>query len=117
MEALRADMFEEICPSSLLPFRVGGDKWAGMVLRCLADGPRRYSELRIPLARISPKVLTQSLRALERDGFVRRTASTQPSRRVTYELTDLGRALLEPLEHLCTWAENHWDDLLDARES
>jgi DNA-binding HxlR family transcriptional regulator len=114
MEALRADMFEEICPSTLLPFRVGGDKWAGLVLRCLEDGPRRYSELRVPLARVSPKVLTQSLRTLERDGFVRRT---EYERRVTYELTDLGRSLLEPLRMLCEWAQDHWDELLDARES
>ncbi|MFF0338648.1 winged helix-turn-helix transcriptional regulator [Kribbella sp. NPDC004875] len=117
MEALRADMFEEICPSSLLPFRVGGDKWAALVLRCLEDGPRRYSELRVPLARVSPKMLTQSLRSLERDGFVRRTEYAEPVRRVTYELTDLGRSLLEPLRVFCGWAEEHWDELLDARES
>ncbi|MEU8226347.1 helix-turn-helix domain-containing protein [Kribbella sp. NPDC048915] len=114
MEALRADMFEEICPSSLLPFRIGGDKWAGLVLRCLEDGPRRYSELRVPLARISPKSLTQSLRGLERDGFVRRIES---GRRVTYELTELGRSLLEPVRVFCAWVEEHWDELLDARES
>lgn len=113
MQALRADMFEEICPSTVLPFRIGGDKWAGMVLRCLEDGPRRYSELRVPLARISPKMLTQSLRALERDGFVSRA---EDARRVTYELTALGCSLLEPLRALCEWAEDHWDELLDARE-
>ncbi|GAA1113022.1 helix-turn-helix domain-containing protein [Kribbella jejuensis] len=114
MVALRADMFDEICPSTVLPFRIGGDKWAGMILRCLADGPRRYSELRIPLARISPKMLTQSLRALERDGLISRT---EYERRVSYELTALGRSLLEPLRALCDWAEEHWDELLDARES
>ena len=117
VEALRADMFEEICPSTLLPLRVGGDKWAGLVLRCLEDGPRRYSELRVPLARVSPKMLTQSLRALERYGFVRRTEYAAPVRRVMYELTDLGRSLLEPLRAFCDWAEDHWDELLDARES
>ncbi|MFI5732504.1 winged helix-turn-helix transcriptional regulator [Kribbella sp. NPDC051587] len=114
MEALRADMFEEICPSTLLPFRIGPDKWAALVIRCLEDGPRRFSELRVPLARVTPKVLTQSLRALERDGFVRRTAE---SRRVTYELTDLGHGLLKQLYVLCDWTADHWDDLLDARES
>jgi DNA-binding HxlR family transcriptional regulator len=67
MEPLRADMFEEICPSSLMPIRFG-DKWAGLVIRCLEDGPRRFSELRVPLHRVTPKVLTQSLRSLERDG-------------------------------------------------
>ncbi|MFD7153805.1 winged helix-turn-helix transcriptional regulator [Kribbella sp. NPDC059898] len=114
MEALRADMFEEICPSTVLPFRIGTDKWAGMILRCLENGPRRYSELRVPLARISPKMLTQSLRALERDGFVTRTAY---ERAVSYELTALGRSLLEPVRALCEWAAEHFDELLDARES
>ncbi len=59
---LPPDLFDELCPSSLVPFRFG-DKWAPMVLRCLDDGPRRYSELRVPLGRVTPKVLTQSLRA------------------------------------------------------
>jgi DNA-binding HxlR family transcriptional regulator len=117
VEALRANMFEEICPSTLLPFRIGQDKWAGLVIRCLEDGPRRFSELRVPLARVTPKVLTQSLRTLERDGFVRRTQYDEPVRRVTYELTDLGRGLLEPMRAVCEWTEKHWDDLLDARES
>jgi DNA-binding HxlR family transcriptional regulator len=117
VEALRADMFEEICPSTLLPFRIGADKWAALVIACLEDGPRRFSELRVPLARVSPKVLTQSLRALERDGFVLRTVYDKPVRRVTYELTDLGRSLLEPMRLMCEWAADHWDELLDARES
>ncbi|MFB6719861.1 winged helix-turn-helix transcriptional regulator [Kribbella sp. NPDC056345] len=117
MEALRADMFDEICPSTLLPFRIGPDKWSALVIRCLEDGPRRYSELRVPLARVTPKVLTQSLRALERDGFVRRTEETTPVRRVTYELTDLGHGLLKQLYVICDWSSEHWDELLDARES
>jgi DNA-binding HxlR family transcriptional regulator len=73
--------------------------------------------LRVPLARISPKMLTRSLRSLERDGFVRRTEYADPVRRVTYELTDLGRSLLGPLRAFCDWAEDHWEELLDARES
>jgi len=117
VEALRSDMFEEICPSTLLPFRIGGDKWAALVITCLEDGPRRFSELRVPLARVSPKVLTQSLRTLERDGFILRTQYDEPVRRVTYELTDLGRSLLEPMRLMCDWATDHWDELLDARES
>jgi DNA-binding HxlR family transcriptional regulator len=117
VEALRSDMFEEICPSTLLPFRIGGDKWAALVIACLEDGPRRYSELRVPLARVSPKVLTQSLRTLERDGFILRTQYDEPVRRVTYELTELGRSLLEPMRIMCEWASDHWDELLDARES
>ena len=96
MEALRADMFEEICPSTLLPFRIGADK-GGAGDR--VPGGRSAPVLRaaVPLARVSPKVLTQSLRTLERDGFVLRTVYDEPVRRVTYELTDLGRSLLEPM--------------------
>ncbi|MEU6313273.1 helix-turn-helix domain-containing protein [Streptomyces sp. NPDC047014] len=112
---LPADLFDELCPSSLLPFRFG-DKWAAMVLHCLEDGPRRYSELRVPLHRVTPKSLTQSLRGLERDGFVSRTVHTDPKLRVEYALTPLGRSALEPLAATCRWATEHWDALLDARD-
>lgn len=112
---LPPDLFDELCPSSLLPFRFG-DKWAPMVLRCLEDGPRRYSELRVPLGRVTPKALTQSLRGLERNGFVSRTVYADPKLRVEYALTPLGRSLLEPLAAACRWAAEHWDELLDARE-
>jgi DNA-binding HxlR family transcriptional regulator len=112
---LPADMFDELCPSSLLPFRFG-DKWAALVMRCLEDGPRRFSELRVPLHRVTPKVLTQSLRGLERGGLISRTASPGPQPRVEYTLTPLGRSLLEPLAAACAWADEHWDELLDAHE-
>jgi DNA-binding HxlR family transcriptional regulator len=112
---LPADLFDELCPSPLLPFRFG-DKWAPLVLRCLEDGPRRFSELRVPLGRVTPKVLTQSLRGLERDGFVSRTVYADPKLRVEYALTPLGRSTLEPLAATCRWATEHWDELVDARE-
>ncbi|WP_326644158.1 helix-turn-helix transcriptional regulator [Streptosporangium sp. NBC_01755] len=79
--------------------------------------PRRFSELRIPLRGITAKVLTQSLRRLERDGLVSRAASGGAVQRVEYELTPLGRSLLGPMAVVCTWAERHWDELLDAREA
>jgi DNA-binding HxlR family transcriptional regulator len=114
-QPLPADMFDELCPSSLLPFRFG-DKWAALVIRCLEDGPRRFSELRVPLHRVTPKVLTQSLRGLERDGLISRTVHPGPQPHVEYELTPLGRSLLDPLDAACAWAEEHWDELLDAHE-
>uniref|UniRef100_A0AAU1UPE5 Helix-turn-helix transcriptional regulator n=1 Tax=Streptomyces sp. NBC_00119 TaxID=2975659 RepID=A0AAU1UPE5_9ACTN len=98
----------------MLPFRFG-DR-ASMVLHCLEDGPRRYSELRVPLGRVTPKALTQSLRGLERNGFVSRTVHADPKLRVEYALTPLGRSMLEPLAAACRWATEHWDELLDARE-
>ena len=112
---LPADLFDELCPSSLVPFRFG-DKWAALIIRCLEAGPRRYSELRVPLGRVTPKVLTQSLRTLERGGFIVRTVHPAPSPAVEYALTPLGRSMLDPLNAACAWADEHWDELLDARE-
>ncbi|WP_018654433.1 winged helix-turn-helix transcriptional regulator [Actinomadura flavalba] len=114
-EPLPADLFDELCPSSLNPIRFG-DKWAALVLRCLQDGPRRFSELRVPLHRVTPKVLTRSLRSLERDGFVQRTVLPGPKPHVEYELTQLGHSVLHPLAAACAWTSDHWDDLLEARE-
>ncbi|MFG2221408.1 MULTISPECIES: winged helix-turn-helix transcriptional regulator [unclassified Streptomyces] len=113
---LDPDMFDPLCPSELMPIRVG-DKWAGMIIQCLEDGPRRFSELRKPLRSVTPKVLTQSLRTLERDGYVIRTVHAGPSRHVEYELTSLGGSLLELLSVVRTWAETHLDELIDAREA
>ncbi|MES9537960.1 winged helix-turn-helix transcriptional regulator [Actinomadura sp. NPDC000600] len=115
-EPLPADMFDELCPSSLNPIRFG-DKWAALVIRCLEHGPRRFSELRVPLSRVTPKVLTQSLRSLERDGLVKRTVYAEATPHVEYELTPLGRSMLEPMAAACAWTDQHWDELLDARES
>jgi len=108
-------MFDELCPSTLVPFRFG-DKWAALIVRCLEGGPRRFSELRVPLHRVTPKVLTQSLRGLERDGFVSRTVHADPKLGVEYALTPLGRSMLEPLYAAYAWVAEHWDELLDARE-
>ncbi|MEV4640461.1 helix-turn-helix domain-containing protein [Actinoplanes sp. NPDC049548] len=113
---LDPDMFDPVCPSDLTPIRVG-DKWAGMIIRCLEHGPRRFSELRVPLRGITAKALTKSLRTLERDGLVARTVHGDPVRRVEYELTDLGRSMLAPMAAVCAWAQEHWDELLDAREA
>lgn len=110
MSELAVDMFDEICPSPMQPLRMR-DKWAPMVLRCLEDGPRRFSELRVPLHRTSAKELTRSLRNLQHDGFVCRTSV---GRTVTYELTDLGRSLLDLLDTVYAWSEEHGADLLDA---
>ena len=103
-------MFDPLCPSDLMPIRVG-DKWAGMVVRCLEHGPRRFSELRVPIRGVTAKALTKSLRGLERDGLVSHVAG------LGYELTPLGRSMLGPLDAMYAWAREHWDELIDARES
>jgi DNA-binding HxlR family transcriptional regulator len=107
---LDPDIFDPVCPSTLTPIRFG-DKWAGMIIRCLAPGPRRFSELRAPLRGITARTLTRSLRGLERDGLVCRAGSTG------YALTPLGHSLLGPMDAACAWAREHWDELIDAREA
>ncbi|SDU83604.1 winged helix-turn-helix transcriptional regulator [Jiangella alkaliphila] len=113
---LDPDMFDPVCPSTLIPLRFA-DKWAGMVIRCLEHGPRRFSELRVPLRTVSAQSLTASLKNLQRDGLVARTERPGPERHVEYALTPLGRTMLPVIEALCAWGTEHWDELLDAREA
>ncbi|GAB2775892.1 winged helix-turn-helix transcriptional regulator [Amycolatopsis magusensis] len=109
-------MFDPACPSRVTPIRIG-DKWVGMVLICLEDGPRRFSELRVPMRGVSPKVLTETLRAMERDGMLVRTVYPEVPPRVEYELTPLGRSLFGPIEACREWAANHLPELIAAREA
>jgi DNA-binding HxlR family transcriptional regulator len=88
-----------------------------MIVIALSGGPLRFSELRHAVGGISGKVLTDTLRDLERDGIVDRTAYDEMPPRVQYELTALGRTLREPLTALGRWAEEHIDDVIAARES
>jgi DNA-binding HxlR family transcriptional regulator len=108
--------FAPECPATGLPTRLG-DKWTSLLVLVLEDGPLRFSEIEAALdRRVTPKVLTESLRALERDGFLTRTAEGEPpTRRVTYELTALGRTFLEPLAATRAWCDAHLDELLAAR--
>lgn len=108
-------MFHE-CQDVPVPVRVG-DKWTGKILVCLKDGKRRFSELQVPLRGITPKVLTESLRAMERDGFVVRRAYPGVPPRVEYEVTDLGRTLLELMETTCQWTATHLAEVLNARQA
>ncbi|GIG87950.1 winged helix-turn-helix transcriptional regulator [Plantactinospora endophytica] len=113
---LDADMFDPACPSSVMPFRIG-DKWTAMVVLCLEHGPRRFSELRVPLRTITPKVLTETLRAMERDGLVTRTSYDENPPRVEYALTPLGRSLLTLVEAARAWCRENMSELLAARRS
>ena len=101
-------MFDELCPSTLSPIRFG-DKWGGMVIRVLETGPKRFSQIKAPLRGVTGKVLTKSLRSLERSGLVARDDAL-------YELTPLGRSMLEPMNAACEWATKHWDELILARD-
>jgi DNA-binding HxlR family transcriptional regulator len=90
-------------------------KWVTLVVTALADGPKRYSELSRTIAGVSQKMLTQTLRALERDGLVERSITPSVPVRVDYALTGLGESLLPLVCELKAWAEAHMDDVLAAR--
>ncbi|GAA2331666.1 winged helix-turn-helix transcriptional regulator [Streptomyces violaceusniger] len=113
---LDPDMFDPMCPSSAMPIQIG-DKWTAMVVLCLEDGPRRFNELRGPLRGITPKVLAQTLRAMERDGLVTRTAYDENPPRVEYELTMLGHSLFTLIAAARAWSREHLPSLLAARAS
>jgi DNA-binding HxlR family transcriptional regulator len=91
------------------------DKWVTLVLTALADGPRRYSELSRTIAGVSQKMLTQTLRLLERDGLVTRTLTASVPVRVDYQLTPLGRTLLPVVRAIKDWSETHISEVHAAR--
>lgn len=103
------------CPSRVIFQRIG-DKWASLIIQVLADGPVRFTALKKMVSTVTPKVLTQSLRTLERDGLITRTVHATVPPRVDYELTDTGRSLLVPLAQMRAWAESHVPDILKARD-
>lgn len=102
------------CPSRTSLARIA-NKWTAMIVIALTDGPLRFTELRHAADGISAKVLTDTLRDLERDGIVSRRAYAEVPPRVEYALTDLGLTLRRPLETLAHWAEQHFDAVQQAR--
>jgi DNA-binding HxlR family transcriptional regulator len=93
-----------------------GDKWSVFVIMMLVDGPLRFNELKRKISGISQRMLTLTLRGLERDGLVTRTVFPTIPPRVDYELTDLGRGLSEPVKALGQWAFEHIPEIQGARE-
>lgn len=102
------------CPAREVLERIS-DKWVTLVLNALADGPLRYSDLGRVVAGVSQKMLTQTLRTLERDGMVTRTVTPSVPVRVDYELTPLGAGLLPVVKAIKRWAETHIDEVHAAR--
>ena len=92
-----------------------GDKWSVFVIMMLSDGPKRFNELKRMINGISQRMLTLTLRGLERDGLVTRTIFPTIPPRVDYELTDLGRGLSQPVEALGQWAKDHLVQIESAR--
>jgi DNA-binding HxlR family transcriptional regulator len=92
-----------------------GDKWSVLIVRMLGDGPLRFSELKRSVEAISQRMLTLTLRGLERDGLVRRTVHPTVPPQVEYALTELGQTLLEPVNALAAWADDHRTEITQAR--
>ncbi|MFF8483737.1 winged helix-turn-helix transcriptional regulator [Streptomyces antibioticus] len=109
------DAFLKACPTNQLLDRIS-DKWVSLVVSALAAGPMRYSDLARKIAGVSPKMLTQTLRGLERDGILTRTVTPSVPVRVDYALTELGGNLALLLTAVKDWAETHFDEVHAARE-
>jgi DNA-binding HxlR family transcriptional regulator len=92
-----------------------GDKWSMFVIMLLGGGPRRFNEIKRMVGGISQRMLTLTLRGLERDGLVTRTVFPTIPPRVDYELTDLGRGMWKPVEALGAWASQHQPEIERAR--
>ncbi|WP_299057530.1 helix-turn-helix domain-containing protein [uncultured Nocardioides sp.] len=108
------DPYSRLCPSRQLLDRIG-DKWTVLVMGVLTPGPRRYGDLARAIDGVSQKMLTQTLRHLERDGLVTRTVHATVPVRVDYELTALGRSLTGPLAVLEAWARDNLASIEEAR--
>jgi DNA-binding HxlR family transcriptional regulator len=112
----RWNVYDENCPTRLTLDRIA-DKWTVLIVGRLAIGTRRFGELRRDIAGVSPKVLTQKLRELERDGLVARRIYASVPPKVEYSLTPLGRTLVGLLDAVRVWAETHIESVLEAQQT
>ena len=110
------NVFLADCPARLA-VEVIADKWAVVVLWGLNEGPQRHSDLVTLIGGISKKMLTQTLRRLQANGLVTRHDHGGVPPRVEYQLTDLGRTLMNPIRMLTEWAEQNGDAILAAQEA
>jgi DNA-binding HxlR family transcriptional regulator len=92
-----------------------GDKWTVLIVVVLGDGPKRFNEIKRMVGGISQRMLTFTLRGLERDGLVTRTVFPTTPQRVDYELTTLGGTLWQAVEPLSSWAQGHLSEILASR--
>ena len=107
---------DENCPIRNVIAHIG-DKWSMLVLFSLVDGSDRFGSIKSRIIGISQRMLTKTLRDLEREGYVNRTVYPEVPVRVEYELTSMGRELVSPLYQLVSWAGDHHDDIKRARAS
>jgi DNA-binding HxlR family transcriptional regulator len=108
------DVFDQTCASHQAVGRLA-DKWTLLLIYALAQGTKRYSELQRQIVGISPKMLTQTLRSLEQNGYVEREIFPEVPPRVEYSLTELGVSFVQPVAVLYQWAQEHKDELIRIR--
>jgi DNA-binding HxlR family transcriptional regulator len=113
----RDEAGEEVCGTIADLLARIGDKWSLLIVRTLGDGPLRFNELRRQIGEISQKMLSSTLKILERDGLVSRTVLPTVPPQVEYALTDLGHELLGPVRTLAEWTSANSSRILAARAS
>lgn len=117
MKLGNSDLPVEVCASVSGVLAHIGDKWAILVVVALAGGSQRFSELRRSISAVSQKMLTSTLRNLERDGFVTRTVTPTIPPRVDYELTELGRDVMTPVSAIAQWALTRREQIEASRQA
>lgn len=110
MKKATPDVYKSVCPSRQVLKRIG-DKWTVLIIGILERGTIRFGTLRREIEGISQKMLTQTLRNLERDGLVKREMYAEVPVRVEYSLTELGKSLLPVLKPLINWSEKHLKEI------
>ena len=112
---MKWDVYNERCPTRMVLDRIA-DKWTVLIVGALEEKTKRFGELRREVGGVSQKMLTQTLRGLERDGVVVRTVYASVPPKVEYSLTQLGRTLVRILEEIRKWSEQNIEDVLRARD-
>jgi DNA-binding HxlR family transcriptional regulator len=116
IDGMKWNVYQQDCPTRLALDRIA-DKWTVLIVGRLSGGTRRFGELRREVSGISPKVLTQKLRELERDGILTRKVYASVPPRVEYTLTPLGKTLIGLLDAVRVWAESHIETMLEAQST
>jgi DNA-binding HxlR family transcriptional regulator len=111
---MKWNVYDEHCPTRMVLDRIA-DKWTVLVIGALENETKRFGELRREIGGVSQKMLTQTLRGLERDGLVARVVYASVPPKVEYSLTKLGRTLVRILEAVRQWSEKSIEDVLKAR--
>lgn len=112
---MKWDVYDEHCPTRMVLDRIA-DKWTVLIIGALENETKRFGELRREIGGVSQKMLTQTLRGLERDGLVARVVYASVPPKVEYSLTKLGRTLVRILEAVRHWSEKSIEDVLKARD-